>query len=149
MEGAPVTDDDRLWFQFSDGPHNFPVHWTDTLEILSSQLCWQHLAGEILVQRTALRGFSVRFQDLAGCDLITVEAAIQHRAVSYALDEPHLIGSPLGLDKGKILDGRDETRMHRLWSLIPSVPRGIGKETIFRDGPRLQERLPVGALDLA
>lgn len=68
-----------------------------------------------------------------------MEGAIQHRAVSYRPDEALLIGSLLGLDKAKILDGPDDTRMHRLWTMMPTVPRGIGKNIVFRGGSRLQE----------
>lgn len=71
-------------------------------------------------------------------DLARIEAALRHRSVSVETDEPLLIGNLLGLDVEEIMNGSGETRVYRMWSLMPSIRQGIPKSIIFRLGPRLR-----------
>ena len=64
---------------------------------------------------------------------------MQFRSVSVSTDEPLLIGNLLGLDASKILDGPEETRVNRMWSLMPTAARGVPKSILFHLGPRLEQ----------
>ena len=68
-----------------------------------------------------------------------MDIALQGRSISYAFDEPLVIGTLLGLDTDKILSGPKESRIHRMWSLMPSAPQGIPIDVIFRACPRMEE----------
>ncbi len=72
-------------------------------------------------------------------DLGGIMGALRHRSVSVETDEPLLIGNLLGLDVEEILNGSDETRVYRMWSLMPSIRPGICKSIIFSLGPRLSK----------
>ena len=74
-----------------------------------------------------------------GVGLSEVDIALQGRSISYAFDEPLVIGTLLGLDTDKILSRPKESRIHRMWSLMPSAPQGIPTDVISRACPKIEE----------
>ena len=139
QEGALAGDDGRLWFQFRDQAVNFRSLWQRTIASYHNNLGRRGFAGNLIPRMTTFATFFHRSSNDPGADLATVNAALQHRSVSVSSDEPLLIGTLLGLDVAEILNGTEETRMHRMWSLMPTAVRGLPKDILFRLGPRLRE----------
>ena len=135
QEGALSADKGRLWFQFHDKAVDFHSLWEEIVRF-KSDWARKGLTTDILVRMRLLNDF---FRRETGADLNTVDAALRHRSVSVSSDEPLLIGTLLGLDVAGILNGSDETRIHRMWSLMPAAVRGVPKSILFRLGPRLKE----------
>ena len=84
------------------------------------------------------------FRDLLECrqrgvDLSEVDMALQGRSISHAFDEPLVIGTILGLDTDEIVNGPEESRIHRMWSWMPYAPQGIPIDVIFRACPIVEE----------
>lgn len=123
----------RLWFQFRDEPVHLRVLWHEIVDLYNHGWGQGGLAVELLHGISSIRNFLHR------ADLATLDAAFQHRSVSVSSDEPLLIGTLLGLDVASILNGSEETRIHRMWSLMPAAIHGIPQSIIFRLGPRLKE----------
>ena len=136
QEAALPASKKRLWFQFSDRAVNFHPLWQQIINSYNNDWSRRGLTTDIIGR---LRIFKNFFHPETGADLAMVDAALQHRSVSIASDEPLLIGTLLGLDVASILRGSDETRIYRMWSLMPSAFRGIPKSIIFRLGPRLEQ----------
>lgn len=138
QEGALARN---LWFQYSDVAVNFKQMWFELLKIYTSDLGRRGLVLDAMCVYQGLRIFNGSETVLHGAslfpDLSAVDYALRHRAVSVATDEPLLIGGLLKLDLAHILDGPESSRMQRLWSLVPSVERGIPKSVLFRKSPRL------------
>ena len=137
QEGALPADRGRLWFQFCDEAVNLKSLWQDILKIFNDDWSRRGLATDILVRMRFLKNF---FHRETGADLTLVDEALRYRSVSVSSDEPLLIGSLLGLDVACILNGSPETRIRRMWSLMPTAVRGIPKSILFRLGPRLEEK---------
>ena len=139
QEGALSAQKGRLWFQFRDQAVNSHYLWQKLNILFNSDVCRRGLALNILGR---MRTFMKFFDRETGADIAMVEVAFENRSVSVPSDEPLLIGTLLGLDVPGILnggDGSDETRIHRMWSLMPASVHGIPKRIIFRVGPRLKE----------
>ena len=139
QEGALPADKGRLWFQFGDQAVNLRPLWQQMIRLFNTDLGRRGLALDILSRIRIFTTFFHRDSNDPGADLSTVDAALQHRSVSVSSDEPLLIGALLDLDVAKILNGSNETRIHRLWSLMPAAVRGLPKDILFRIGPRLRE----------
>ena len=139
QEGALPADKKRVWFQFRDQAVNFDSLWQQIYKSFNNDLGRRGLVGDINRRMRTFRAFFNRDFNVPGGDLATVEAAFQHRSVSVSSDEPLLTGTLLGLDVAEILNGSDETRVHRLWSLMSAADCGIPKDILFRLGPRLRE----------
>ena len=136
QEGVLPAPRERLWFQFHDQALSFfPLHG---LIVDSYKKNWSHrgLTTDLLARTRFLFAF---FHEKQVADLGTVDSAFENRSVSVLSDEPLLIGTLLRLDVNGILNGSDETRMHRMWSLMPAAVHGLPKSIIFRLGPRLKE----------
>ena len=135
QEGALSADKGRLWFQFHDQAVDFRSLWQEIVRVNSG---WgrKGLTTDILVRMRLLNDF---FRRETGADLNTVDAALRYRSVSVPSDEPLLIGTLLGLDVAGILNGSNETRIHRMWSLMPAAVRGVPKSILFKLGPRVKE----------
>ena len=136
QEGALSADKGRLWFQFREQAVNSHPLWQKMNILFNSDMCRRGLALAILGR---MRTFTNFFDRETGADIATVEVAFEHRSVSAPSDEPLLIGNLLGLDVAGILNGSDETRIYRMWSLMPASVHGIPKSILFRLGPRLKE----------
>ncbi len=139
QEGALSTHNGRLWFQFRDQAVNSHYLWQNLKTLFNSDMCRRGLALDILGRMRTLMKF---FHRETGANIATVEKAFEHRSVSVPSDEPLLIGTLLGLDVAGILDdsdGSNETRVHRMWSLMSASVHGIPKSILFRLGPRLKE----------
>ena len=136
QEGAVAADKGRLWFQFQDRAVNFRPLWWKVVEIFNNDWGRQGLLVHIVEGLSYLKTF---FKCETGPDLATLDRAFRNRSVSVSSDEPLLIGTLLGLDVPGILSGSDETRIHRMWSLMPAAVGGIPKSILFRLGPRLKE----------
>ena len=136
LQEAALPGKGRLWFQFCDQAVNFHALWQQIIMLFNNDWSRRGLFNDIIGR---LRIFKIFFHLERGADLAMVDAAFQHRSVSIASDEPLLIGTLLGLDVASILDGSDETRIYRMWSLMPSAVRGIPKSIVFRLGPRLEQ----------
>ena len=136
QEGALSANKGRLWFQFHDEAVNFRFLWQETVRMFNGDSSRKGLATDILTRMGSLRSL---FHRETGADLATVDAAFENRSISVSSDEPLLIGTLLGLDVARILNGSDETRSHRMWSLMPAAVRGIPRSIVFRLGPRLKE----------
>lgn len=139
QEGALPADKRRVWFQFRDQAVNFDSLWQQIYKTFNNDLVRRGIAGDINWRMRTFRAFFNRDSNIPGGDLATVEAAFQHRSVSVSSDEPLLIGTLLGLDVAQILNGSDETRIHRMWSLMSAAVCGVPKDILFRLGPRLRE----------
>ena len=137
QEGALAADKGRLWFQFRDEAVNFRFLRQEIVRMFNSDSSRKGLATDIVTRTGFLRSL---FSRETGADLATVDAAFENRSISVSSDEPLLIGTLLGLDVARILNGSDETRSHRMWSLMPAAVRGIPKSIVFRLGPRLKEQ---------
>lgn len=139
QEGALPANKGRLWFQFGDQAVNLTPLWQQIVRLFNDDLSRRGLAGAIILRMWTFTDFFHRDSKDPGADLATVDRALEHRSVSISSDEPVLIGTLLGLDVAKILNGSEETRIHRMWSLMPAAVRGIPKSLLFRLGPRLRE----------
>ena len=139
MAGALGADRGRLWFQFRDRAFNIRPLWLRLLDIFNKEIGRRGLAGEIIQRTKTLTILLGRSPNDQEADLATMEAALRHRSVSVEMDEPLLIGNLLGLDVEEILNGSEETRVYRMWPLMPSIRRGIPKSIIFRLGSRLRK----------
>ena len=135
QEGASA-DKGRLWFQFRDQAVNLGVLSHQILGIYNKYLSRRGLAVDINSWIWTFTTFFHRGPANLDADLATVDAALQHRSVTVTSDEPLVIGTLLDLNVIEILNGSNETRIHRLWSLMI---RGIPKDILFRLGPRLRE----------
>ena len=136
QEAALPAGKGRLWFQFRDQAVNFRPLWQQIISLFNNDWSRRGLTTDILGR---LKIFKTFFHLETGADLAMVDAAFQYRSVSIHSDEPLLIGTLLGLDVASIVNGSDQTRIHRMWSLMPSVVRGIPKSILFRLGPRLEQ----------
>ena len=139
QEGALPAGSGRLWFQFRDQAVNLRPLWQQVIRLFNNDLSRKGLAFAIISKMRAFTTFFDPNFNNPGADLYTVDTALQHRSVSISSDEPLLIGTLLSLDVSRILDGSDETRIHRMWSLMPAAVRGVPKHILFRLGPRLTE----------
>ena len=137
MAGALGADKERLWFQFRDRAFNIHPLWLRVLEVFDEEIGRRGLASAISRQIKTFSTLISRGSNDQKADLAMMEAALRHRSVSVGTDEPHLIANLLGLDLEEILNGSSETRVYRMWSLMPSIRQGIPKSIIFRLGPRL------------
>ena len=137
MAGALGAEKERLWFQFRDRAFNIHPLWLRVLEIFDKEIGRRGLASAISGQTRTFTTLISRGSNDQRADLAMIEAALRHRSVSVDTDEPHLIANLLGLDLEEILNGSGETRVYRMWSLMPSIRQGIPKSIIFRLGPRL------------
>ena len=130
----------KLWFQFKDSVRDLWQTWRKAMEIYSTEIGRRSLAIDITVLYQVLRNFFHSEGDYSfDRSLESVDKALQFRSVSVASDEALLIAGLLKLDTAFILDGSEDSRMQRLWSLIPSVPNGIPKNILFNRGSRLRQ----------
>lgn len=139
QEGAIPANNKRLWFQFRDRAVNLHPLLQSMYQMFSSNITHSGLASEII---SRIKPFMTFFPITPGdseAALSVIEKALRDRSVSVSTDEPLLIGNLLALNVEKILDGPAESRVHRMWSLMPSARRGIPKDILFRLGPRLKE----------
>lgn len=129
----------KLWFQFEDSVRELRPIWLEVMEIYKNEIGRRGLTVDITVFYLRLRTFFHSEKgDPLGPSLESVDRALQHRSVSVASDEPLLIAGLLKLDTASVLDGPEDSRMQRLWSLIPSAPKGIPKNVLFNRGSRLR-----------
>ena len=139
QEAVLGANDRRLWFQFKDKA----VRSRTILKGIYARC--EPTVGRIGIMQFLLRGMcKIFFRDLVECrergvGLCEVDMALQGRSISYAFDEPLVIGTLLGLDTDKILSGPKESRIHRMWSLMPSAPQGLPIDVIFRACPKIEE----------
>ena len=130
----------KLWFQFKDSARELRQTWLKAMEIYNTEIGRRWLAQDITVLYQDLRNFfHSEGEDSFDRSLESVDRALQFRSVSVASDEPLLISGLLKLDTAFILDGPEDSRMQRLWSLIPSAPNGIPKNVLFNRGSRLRQ----------
>ncbi|KAL8922281.1 MAG: hypothetical protein Q9208_005251 [Pyrenodesmia sp. 3 TL-2023] len=129
-----------LWFQFEDAIVDFRQMWIKVMDIFVSDIGREGLALDVLVYYKRLRNF---FHPEVGGQPLDVEAideALRFRSVTVPSDEPLLIAGLLSLDIAHVLEGPEEFRMQRLWSLVPSVYGGIPKKILFCRGARLRQQ---------
>ena len=138
LASALGANRERLWFQFRDRAFNIHPLWLRVLEIFNKEVGRRGLAGEIIKRPKTFTTLIGRSSNQQEADLARIEAALRHRSVSVETDEPLLIGNLLELDVEEIMNGSGETRVYRMWSLMPSIRQGIPKSIIFRVGPRLR-----------
>lgn len=139
QEGVLARVGQRLWFQFQDEAVNSCVLEQNALRNLNSSVGRRGIASYTF---SGIFSFGLFFQkgpDNLGVGIRAIDDALQGRAVSVEIDEPLVIGTLLGLDMSKIIDGPEESRIHRMWSLMPSATRGIPRDILFRVCPRLKE----------
>ena len=139
QEGALPARDRRLWFQFRDKARSFRSLRQVLVKLHNSSFRLRGLAIDLMSGMARFTAWSPQDPSSQSLDLVTLEEALQFRSVSVRSDEPLLLGNLLGLDVAKILNGPEDTRIHRMWSLMPSAVRGIPKAIVFRLGPRLKE----------
>ena len=137
QEGGLGVARRRLWFQFKDKPMNFRLLRHALVKTYSTNLRRRLLAIDIMSRIAIFTAYSSQDPTDPGVDLAFVDDAMQFRSVSVGNDEPLLLGNLLDLPTAEILNGPIETRMDRVWSLMPSALRGIPKSIIFRLCPRL------------
>ncbi|KAI4233150.1 MAG: hypothetical protein L6R40_007151 [Gallowayella cf. fulva] len=138
QEGALAA---RIYFQFRDVAVNLRNLYNRVMGLYNADISYQYLALDIGNVYGKLRNFFHSYISTAGPDLATAVEALEGRSVTEAADEPLLIAGLLQLDLGKILQVPDRaSRMQRLWTLMPSAPKGIPMKTIFRDEPKLSQK---------
>ena len=123
QEAVLGANDRRLWFQFKDKAVR-----SRTIAKAIYDRC-EPTVGRIGIMQYLFIGMSkIFFRDLVECrergvGLSQVDMALQGWSISYAFDEPLVIGTLLGLDTDEILSGPKESRIHRMWSLMFSAPK--------------------------
>ena len=129
----------NLWFQFEDRVLDLQEIWLEVARI--GEIGKKAIVLDISVLYRGLRCFFHADKDDGGVDLASVDQALQFRSVSVPSDEPLLIGGLLNLDISYILGDSVEidTRMSRLWSMMPSAPGGIPKNILFARGARVDQ----------
>ncbi|KAL8695112.1 MAG: hypothetical protein Q9218_000390, partial [Villophora microphyllina] len=139
QEGALAVRKRRLYFQFKDKAINFRELRLSLTNTYNTNLRRKALAINLMNRIAIFTAYSSLDPTTPGVDLIAVDEALQFRSVSVKDDEPILLGGLLDLQVSKILDGPKDTRMYRMWSLMPSALRGIPKTILFRVGLRLSK----------
>ncbi|KAL8723901.1 MAG: hypothetical protein Q9181_007091 [Wetmoreana brouardii] len=132
QEGALARN---LWFQFKDKAVDLRQLEVEVTQVYFNDLGRKGLVADIMPIHRGLRNY---FQERASFDklpLTSVNDAMAFRSVSVAVDEPLLIAGLLKLDVVHVLDGPNSSRMQRLYSLIPSIPRNI----LFHRGSKLHQ----------
>ena len=139
QEAVLGASDCRLWFQFKDKA----VRSRTMISGIYARC--EPTVGRVGIMQFLLKGVHEIFFRVSmecherGVGLSEVDIALQGRSISYAFDEPLVIGTLLGLDTDKILSGPKESRIHRMWSLMPSAPQGIRTDVISRACPKIEE----------
>ncbi|KAL8687601.1 MAG: hypothetical protein Q9218_006274 [Villophora microphyllina] len=129
-----------LWFQFRDSAVDLDLVFTKAFDkIYNKDISRSALMLDILVLYRGLRHFFHAEEGMPIIDLASVDDALHFRSLSVSTDEALLIGGLLNVDLAYILAGPEESRMQRLWSLIPSTPGGIPKNILFNRGSRLRQ----------
>ena len=143
QEGALPSVTNRLWFQLAHKALNLRELRINARDQFFSSIDRRGLAGDMLKRLGSFANiFPMNSSTHPRADLGTVIQALLYRSVSVSSDEPLLIGNLLGLDSAQILNGGDgstASRVNRLWRMMPSAPRGIPSNLLFRVGPRLAE----------
>ena len=129
----------NLWFQFKGSVIELRQVWLKVINIYDADISRRGLALDMTVLYRGLRHFFYAEEGDPGVDLESIDQTLQFRSVSVAADEPLLIGGLLSLDTAYILDGPEDSRMQRLWSLMPLAPRGILTNILFNRGSRLPQ----------
>ena len=138
-EAVLGANDRRLWVQFKD-----KVVRSRTILKGVYARC-EPTVGRIGILQFLLKGIrTIFFRDLPECrergvGISDVDMALHGRSISYAFDEPLVIGMLLGLDTDTILSGPKESKIHRMWSLMRFAPQGIPIDVIFRACPTMEE----------
>ncbi|KAI4234143.1 MAG: hypothetical protein LQ352_008186 [Teloschistes flavicans] len=125
----------KLWFQFKDKAVDLDPVEEGAIECFNHDIGRQGLSIDILRAYQSLRGFFYRWGDEAP-DLVNVHESLQFRSVSFATDEPLLVGGLLNLDLGYILDGDELSRMQRLFTTASRIPCGF----LFHSWSRMSQR---------
>ena len=115
QEAVLGANDRRLWFHFKDKA----VRSRTILKGVYARC--EPSVGRTGILQFLLRGMrNIFFRDLLECrergvGLSEVDMALQGRSISHAFDEqPLVIGTPLGLETDKIVNGPEESRIHRM-----------------------------------
>lgn len=141
QEGALPAVTNRLWFQLSHKALNLRELRINARDKFFSSISQKGLAGDMLKRLGSFANiFSTDNSTHPRADLGRVIEALLYRSVSLSSDEPLLVGNLLGLDSAQILNGGDgvvESRVNRLWRMMPSAANGIPSSLLFRVGPRL------------
>ncbi|KAL8902884.1 MAG: hypothetical protein Q9207_004312 [Kuettlingeria erythrocarpa] len=130
----------RLWFRFKDAVVDLRQLWFKVMHIFANDIGRKGLALDVMVLEKSLRRFFHPKDGEQPLDLEAVNQALRFRSVTVASDEPLLIAGLLSLDIAHVLDGSEESRMQRLWALMPSVHGGIPKNILFCRGARLRQK---------
>ena len=138
QEGAFGVGKRRLYFQFRDKAVSFHDLRQSLIKTYNTSISRKGFAIDLMNLIEVFVAFVPQSSEQHGPTLKALNEALHFRSVSVADDEPLLLGNMLGIEGCKILDGPRETRMHRMWSSMPSASQGIPKTIIFRLGPRLQ-----------
>ena len=128
-----------LCFQFADSLLDLRHLIDKVIDIYNVDIGRRALALDMISQYRGLRNFFHARNGIEDIGIELVDQALLFRSVTVASDEPLLIGGLLNVDMTHILNGPEDLRMARLWSLIPSVPGGIPKNILFCRGPRLSQ----------
>ena len=126
-------------FKFRDKAASLRSLQPTLVELHNSSFRLRCLAIDLMSGMTRPTAWSPQDPSSRNPDLATIEEALQIRSVSVRSDKPLLLGSLLNLVVSLILDGLEHTRIHQMWSLMPSALRGISKGIVCRLGPRLGE----------
>ncbi|KAL8687285.1 MAG: hypothetical protein Q9218_006499 [Villophora microphyllina] len=125
----------HLWFQFKDKAIGINELQFQATVSYNNDLGRKALAGDIMTVHRGLRSFFHSVNPGETPNLASVDYAIGFRSVSVATDEPLLVAGLLNLELGHILDGPESSRMQRLLSILPQIPRNI----LFRRGSKLTQ----------
>ena len=150
QEGTLPAKNSRLAFLFKDEAINMSYLFSRMLQTFESDLGRRGFATDITTRIAMFAYFPHEYDGDRREDLGTVEVGLQRRAVSVPADEPLLITNLLGLDLAHVLNGPcplancakvgcDDSRVHRMWSLMPTAFRGIPRNILLRVSPRLSE----------
>ncbi|KAI4176265.1 MAG: hypothetical protein LQ346_007903 [Caloplaca aetnensis] len=129
-----------LWFHFNDAVVDLRQMWLKVVDIFKNDIGQRGLALDVMALQKNLRRFFHPEKGEQPLDLEAINQAVQYRSVTVASDEPLLIAGLLSLDIAHVLDGSEESRMQRLWALMPSIHGGIPKNVLFCRGARLHQK---------
>jgi hypothetical protein len=120
----------KLLIQFANIAVDFESEWRALLKSQEALLEIHNNVGWPI----SIRGnFSTNASPLSS--LRNLRIAVHERFTSWTTDEPLCLGTLMGVDMEKLLDGSPDRRMKRFWSLLPYIPIYV----VFWTGNRLRD----------
>ncbi|KAI9670595.1 MAG: hypothetical protein M1831_005815 [Alyxoria varia] len=117
----------QVWFKFQDAVvdlYQVVEHWKRQFTRIPC-LPSQTDSLQVITSYTGSAISPVSSFDFALKDVPYTRLALQSRSASVATDEALCLASIMDQDVAKIVEAPPSKRMETLWSMVPSVPRGL------------------------